>query len=53
MTQMVKGPQVRCAKTFIRAIAGMKGDTIREVVQQPITWAYLRVEWTGAFCKIE
>jgi len=53
MTQVVKGPQVRGAKALIRAIAGMKGDTIREVVQQPVSWAHLRVKWAEAFCKVE
>jgi len=53
MTQPVKGPQVRGMKALIRAIAGVKGDTIREVVQQPVSWAHLGVEWTKAFCKVK
>jgi len=41
MMQPVKGPQVRCAKTLIRVITVMKRDTIREVVQQPISWVHI------------
>ena len=53
MTQVVKGPQVRGAKALIRAIARVKGDIIREVVQQPISRAHLRLKWTEAFCKVK
>ena len=52
MAQPVKGPQVRCAKTLIRAIAGVKGDTIREVVQQTVIFLALASQARENTCEI-
>jgi len=44
MTKMIKGLQVGLAKTLLRAVTRMKGNMIREVVQQPIAWACFRIK---------
>jgi len=44
MTKSVKGIELEFASAPIRAVAGMERDVVRKVVQQPTSWAYLRVE---------
>jgi len=44
MTKSVKGIELKFTSAPIGAVTGMERDLIREVVQQPISWVYLRVE---------
>jgi len=44
MTKSVKGIELEFASAPIGAVTGMERDLIRKVVQQPTSWAYLRVE---------
>jgi len=44
MTKSVKGVKLESASVSIRAVTGMERDIVRKVVQQPTSWAYLRVE---------
>jgi len=44
MTKSVKGVELEFASVPIGAVTGMKRDMVRKVVQQPASWAYLRVE---------
>ena len=53
MLKIVKGLKMNLDSAFLRAITRVKRDTIREVIQQPISWTSLRVEWIKVFCKIK
>jgi len=44
MTKSVEGIELEFASVPIGAVTGMERDLIRKVVQQPTSWAYLRVE---------
>jgi len=44
MTKLVKGIKLEFANVPIGVVTGMKRDLIRKVVQQPTSWADLRVE---------
>ena len=44
MTKSVKGVELEFASAPIEAVTGVKRDMVRKVVQQPTSWAYLRVE---------
>jgi len=44
MTKSVKGIKPEFANVPIGAVTGMERDMVRKVVQQPASWAYLRVE---------
>jgi len=44
MTKSVKGVKLEFASASIGAVTGMERDMVRKVVQQPTSWAYLRVE---------
>ena len=44
MTKSVKGVELEFASAPIGAVTGIERDVVREVVQQPVSWAYLRVE---------
>jgi len=44
MTKMVKSIELEFASTPIGAVTEMERDIIRKVVQQPASWAYLRVK---------
>jgi len=44
MTKSVEGVKLEFASAPIGAVTGMEGDLIRKVVQQPTSWADLRVE---------
>jgi len=44
MTKTVKGVELKFASAPIGAVTGMERDMVRKVVQQPASWAYLRVE---------
>jgi len=44
MTKSVKSIKLELASAPIRIVIGMEGDVIRKVVQQPTSWAYLRVK---------
>jgi len=44
MTKSVKSVELKLASVPIRAVTGMERDVVRKVVQQPTSWAYLRVE---------
>jgi len=52
MTQSVKGIELEFASTPIGAITRIERDMVRKVVQQPKSWAYLRMEWIKVFCEI-
>jgi len=41
---MVKGVKLDFASAPIGAVTGIKRNMIRKVVQQPTSWAYLRVK---------
>jgi len=44
MTKTVKSIELEFASISIRAVTGIERDMVRKVVQQPVSWAYLRVE---------
>ena len=44
MTKSVKSVELEFVSAPIGAVTGMEKDMVREVVQQPASWAYLRVE---------
>jgi len=44
MTKLVKGIKLEFASAPIRAVTGIERDMVRKVVQQPTSWADLRVE---------
>ena len=44
MIKTVKSVELEFVSASIEAIIGMKRDIIRKVIQQPVSWAYLRVE---------
>jgi len=44
MTKLVKGIELEFTSASIRVVIGMERDMVRKVVQQPTSWAYLRVE---------
>jgi len=44
MIKTVKSVELEFVSAPIGAIIGMKRDIIRKVIQQPASWAYLRVE---------
>jgi len=44
MTKLVKGVKLEFASAPIGAVTGMKRDMVRKVVQQPTSWACLRME---------
>jgi len=44
MTKSVKSVKLDFASVPIGVVTGIERDMIRKVVQQPISWAYLRVE---------
>jgi len=44
MTKSVKGVELEFVSAPIGMVTGMKRDMVRKVVQQPISWAYLKVE---------
>jgi len=44
MTKSVKDIKLEFASAPIGAVTGMERDMVRKVVQQPTSWAYLRVE---------
>jgi len=44
MTKLVKGIELEFTSAPIRVVIGMERDMVRKVVQQPTSWAYLRVE---------
>jgi len=44
MTELVKDVKLEFASIPIGAVTGMERDMVRKVVQQPTSWAYLRVE---------
>ena len=44
MTKSVKGIKLEFASASIGAVTGIERDMVRKVVQQPASWAYLRVE---------
>jgi len=44
MTKSVKGIELEFASVPIGAVTGVVRDMVRKVVQQPASWAYLRVE---------
>ena len=44
MTKTVKGIKLKFASAPIGAVTGVERDIVRKVVQQPTSWAYLRVE---------
>ena len=44
MTKSVKGVKLEFASVPIGAVTGVVRDMVRKVVQQPTSWAYLRVE---------
>ena len=53
MTKSVKGVELEFVSAPIGAVTGMERNMVRKVVQQPTSWAYLRVEWIKAFCKVK
>ena len=44
MTKLVKSVELELVSVPIGAITGIERNMIRKVVQQPISWVYLRVE---------
>jgi len=44
MTKSVKSIELEFASAPIGVVTGMERDVVREVVQQPTSWTYLRVE---------
>jgi len=44
MTKLVKGIELEFASVPIGVVTEMERDMVRKVVQQPTSWAYLRVE---------
>jgi len=44
MTKTVKGIKLEFASVPIGVVTGVERDMVRKVVQQPTSWAYLRVE---------
>jgi len=44
MTKSVKGVELEFMSVPIGVVTGMEKDMIRKVVQQPTSWANLRVE---------
>jgi len=44
MTKTVKSVKLEFASVPIEAVTGIERDMIRKVVQQPTSWASLRVE---------
>jgi len=44
MTKTVKDVELEFASAPIGVVTGMERDMVRKVVQQPTSWAYLRVE---------
>jgi len=44
MTKTIKGIKVDFASVPIEMVTGMERDMIRKVVQQPISWVYLRMK---------
>jgi len=44
ITKTVKGLKISLDSTPLKAITRVKGDTIRKVAQQPISWVSLKVE---------
>jgi len=43
MTKSVKSIELELVSVPIGTVTGIERDTIRKVVQQPTSWAYLRV----------
>jgi len=44
MTKSVKSIKLKLVSAPIRVVIRIERDMVRKVVQQPISWAYLRVE---------
>jgi len=44
MTKSVEGIELEFASVPIGAVTGIERDMVRKVVQQPTSWAYLRVK---------
>jgi len=53
MTKSVKSVKLKLASVPIRVVTGMERDMVRKVIQQPTSWACLRMECIKAFCKIK
>jgi len=53
MIKIVKGLKISLDKAPLRVITRVKGDMVKEVVQQPAFWASLRIKWIKPSCKIE